>query len=66
MIHTKRFTFGREWKLRAAVSRQSFFRLHPSHGTRIKDLEAHMPEAVEIYGKAPHAPVSELPSVGTR
>src|SRR6478609_7301922 len=43
-----------------------FLSTHPSHGTRIKDLEAHMPEAVEIYGKAPHAPVSELPSVGTR
>lgn len=43
-----------------------FLSTHPSHGTRIKDLEAHMPEAVEIYRKAPHPSVADLPSIGTR
>jgi predicted Zn-dependent protease len=32
-----------------------FLSTHPSHGTRIQQLEAWMPKAVEEYNRAPHA-----------
>lgn len=41
-----------------------FLSTHPSHGTRIKQLEEHMPEALDVYQKAPHAAVAELPPIG--
>ena len=31
-----------------------FLSTHPSHGTRIQQLEAWMPKALEEYSKAPH------------
>lgn len=41
-----------------------FLSTHPSHGTRIADLQAAMPEALRIYRNAPKAPTGELPPVG--
>lgn len=39
-----------------------FLSTHPSHGTRITDLQSWMPEALELYAKATPAPVVlELP-----
>jgi predicted Zn-dependent protease len=40
-----------------------FLSTHPSHGTRIKLLEEHMPEALDIYRQVPHAAAAELPPV---
>jgi len=34
-----------------------FLSSHPSHGTRIQQLEAEMPKALEEYNKSPHADV---------
>jgi predicted Zn-dependent protease len=34
-----------------------FLSTHPSHGTRIQQLEAEMPKALEEYNKSPHADV---------
>lgn len=41
-----------------------FLSTHPSHGTRIKQLEEHMPEALDVYQKAPRASAAELPPTG--
>lgn len=39
-----------------------FLSTHPSHGTRIADLQSWMPEALELYAKASPAPAApELP-----
>jgi metalloendopeptidase OMA1, mitochondrial len=38
-----------------------FLSTHPSHETRIKRLQEEMPEALEIYKKAKHAPENTLP-----
>ena len=43
-----------------------FLSTHPSHETRIRDLEAAMPEALAVYEKAQKAPVAALPAVGGR
>ncbi len=40
-----------------------FLSTHPAHGTRIKDLQGWMPEAMAIYQSAQKAPVKELPAV---
>jgi metalloendopeptidase OMA1, mitochondrial len=32
-----------------------FLSSHPSHGTRIQQLEAEMPKALEEYDRSPHA-----------
>lgn len=37
-----------------------FLSSHPSHGTRIQQLEAEMPKALEEYNKSPHADVPTL------
>jgi predicted Zn-dependent protease len=43
-----------------------FLSTHPSHGTRIADLQSWMPEALEQYAKATPAPLApELPRRGT-
>jgi predicted Zn-dependent protease len=36
-----------------------FLSNHPSHGTRIQQLEAEMPKALEEYNRSPHANVPE-------
>lgn len=42
-----------------------FLSTHPSHGTRIKQLQEWMPEAMGYYQQAPHAPPTpDLPAVG--
>jgi Zn-dependent protease with chaperone function len=43
-----------------------FLSTHPSHETRIQDLEALMPEALAIYEKAPKAPTGVLPPIQKR
>ncbi len=37
---------------------------HPSHGSRIADLQAAMPEALRDYDRTPHAPAPDLPAIG--
>ncbi|MBM4124659.1 MAG: M48 family metallopeptidase [Nitrospira sp.] len=39
---------------------------HPSHGTRIKQLEAWMPEALTDYAQASRAPAANLPTLQGR
>ena len=42
-----------------------FMSTHPSHGTRIKQLQEWMPEALGYYEQAPHAPPApDLPAIG--
>jgi predicted Zn-dependent protease len=42
-----------------------FLSTHPSHGTRIKQLQEWMPEALGYYQQAPHAPPApDLPAIG--
>jgi predicted Zn-dependent protease len=46
-------------------STSEFLSTHPSHGTRIKDLQAAMPEALTLYGQsAKVGGGTELPRVG--
>ena len=41
-----------------------FLSTHPSHGTRIKQLEEWMPEALSYYKQVPHAPAGpDLPAL---
>jgi predicted Zn-dependent protease len=40
-----------------------FLSTHPSHETRIEDLERHMPEALALYEAAAKAPVAALPAI---
>lgn len=40
-----------------------FLSTHPAHETRIADLTKWMPEAMELYEKAPKAPVANLPLI---
>ncbi|HLF93129.1 MAG TPA: M48 family metallopeptidase [Planctomycetota bacterium] len=43
-----------------------FLSVHPSHMTRIKDLESRLPTALALYDQAIKAPVARLPKVGGR
>lgn len=43
-----------------------FLSTHPGHGTRIHQLQEHMPEALQLYEQAPKAPVADLPPIGGR
>ena len=57
------------WKRMAALGgrkQAEFLSTHPSHDTRIRDLEARMPEALALYEKSKRAPVTRLPKVGGR
>jgi predicted Zn-dependent protease len=38
-----------------------FLSTHPSHGTRIADMQSWMPQALELYAEATPAPATELP-----
>ena len=54
------------WERMAAASDGAppeFLSTHPSHETRISDLTKWMPEAMELYEKAPKAPVANLPPI---
>lgn len=42
-----------------------FLSTHPSHGTRIKQLEEHMPEALDVYQNTRRAAAAELPPIGS-
>jgi predicted Zn-dependent protease len=44
-------------------SQPEFLSTHPSHGTRIKQLEKWMEEALPIYEAKQPAPNSELPQI---
>jgi predicted Zn-dependent protease len=55
------------WERMAQLSsggQAEFLSTHPSHGTRIDQLKAWMPEAMGIYQKRTPAPASLLPAVG--
>lgn len=54
------------WQRMAEASKGAppeFLSTHPSHTTRIQDLEKWMPEALAIYERAPKASVSPLPAI---
>jgi metalloendopeptidase OMA1, mitochondrial len=54
------------WERMAAASDGAppeFLSTHPAHETRIADLTKWMPEAMELYRKAPKAPVANLPLI---
>lgn len=54
------------WERMAAASDGAppeFLSTHPAHETRIADLTKWMPEAMELYKKAPKAPVANLPLI---
>ena len=54
------------WQRMADASKGAppeFLSTHPSHETRIQDLEQWMPEALALYERAPKAPVSPLPAI---
>ena len=54
------------WKRMAAASDGSppeFLSTHPAHETRIADLTEWMPEAMNLYEKAPKASGGDLPSI---
>ena len=42
-----------------------FLSTHPSHGTRVQQIQAWLPEALRYYEAADRAPVVPLPSPGT-
>jgi len=55
------------WERMARLSgsgQAEFLSTHPSHGTRINQLKAWMPEAMAIYQKRSPAPTTVLPVVG--
>jgi Zn-dependent protease with chaperone function len=57
------------WRRMAALGgggTPEFLSTHPSHETRIADLEARMPEALAIYEKSARAPVAVLPGTQGR
>lgn len=47
----------------AAGGPPEFLSTHPSHETRIEDLERHMPEALALYEAGAKAPVAALPKI---
>ena len=54
------------WQRMAESSKGSppeFLSTHPSHDTRIQELQKWMPEAVTRYERAPKAPISTLPAI---
>lgn len=54
------------WERMAAASDGAppeFLSTHPAHETRIADLTKWMPEAMELYEKAPKAPMANLPPI---
>jgi Zn-dependent protease with chaperone function len=59
----------RVWKKMASMGGQQppeWLSTHPSHESRIKDLEARIPEALAVYEKSQHAAVAKLPPIGGR
>jgi predicted Zn-dependent protease len=56
------------WKKMAAVSKGAppeFMSTHPSHTTRIKDIEAHLPETLPLFGRAAKKDIYALPPYET-
>ncbi len=56
------------WKKMSAVSKGAppeFMSTHPSHKTRIKDIEEHLPETLPLYGRASKRDVYNLPPYET-
>ncbi len=54
------------WERMAAASEGAppeFMSTHPSHETRIGDLQGWMPEAMDIYQRAPKAVSTQLPKI---
>lgn len=54
------------WQRMAEASKGAppeFLSTHPSHETRIQDLQKWMPEALALYERAPKASVSPLPAI---
>lgn len=56
----------RVWERMEAVNAgqpPEFLSTHPSHGTRIQQLQEWMPEALAIYQQVPHVPSQPLPTI---
>jgi Zn-dependent protease with chaperone function len=59
----------RVWKKMAAMGGQQppeWLSTHPSHESRIQDMESRLPGALAIYEKSQHAAVAKLPAIGGR
>jgi len=57
------------WKRMAAKGGEQppqWLSTHPSHESRIQDMEERMAAAMAIYQSAPHAPVGKLPPISNR
>jgi predicted Zn-dependent protease len=57
------------WKRMAAMNTQQppvWLSTHPSHESRIADMEAHLPGALALYEKSPHAPAATLEALSSR
>ena len=50
----------------AGAGGPEFLSTHPSHVTRLKDLESRLPTALALYDQAIKAPVAALPKTGGR
>lgn len=58
----------RIWQRMAQASEgqpTEFLSTHPSHETRIADLQSWMPEAMALFDKAPKSPVADLPTISS-
>jgi metalloendopeptidase OMA1, mitochondrial len=59
----------RVWKKMASLNAQQppeWLSTHPSHESRIQDMEQRLPEAMAVYEKTQHSPVAKLPAIGER
>jgi len=59
----------RVWERMEQLSKEQpaeFLSTHPSHETRIKQLQAWMPDALALYAPGPDSRPAELPAVSTR
>jgi Zn-dependent protease with chaperone function len=57
------------WKRMAAKGGEQppqWLSTHPSHESRIQDLESHLAQATALYGISDRAPVAVLPPIGNR
>ncbi len=57
------------WKRMAAMNAKqppAWLSTHPSHESRIADMESHLPGALVLYEKTAHAPVAKLETLTSR
>jgi len=57
------------WKRMSAMNPKqppAWLSTHPSHESRIADMEKHLPGALALYERSPHAPVARLDALSSR